>query len=425
MNDQTGFFHLNAANQWLLSTFDDLALAADGSIELLPAGTKGKFLLGPLQVFADKTPWYRLRVFTKPLPLDSHIQIFTYADDDDLPAGFQLTNDYPFDDPNWVKQPLDALDVLIRAPAPTDQGLAAETRKLWIGGVVRSNGQATPSIRQMRLDYGRDTYTKFLPAIYTEQDVPREFLERFLSLSQSVFSGLEKETSVLTRLFDAYAAPIRGFPSWLGWLAGWLAWITDEEWTESQARTNLARAFRLYGKRGTVEGLREYLRLYAGMESNIYEPGLHASLWSLGETSTLGFTTMLAPANAQGAVLDATATLDRSNLATEDDFGGALFDDLAHRFCVRIYCAGGARVNALADARTVLDREKPAHTVYDLCVVEPRMRVGAQSFVGIDTVVAQGPPQAQLDVTLDTTTLAEHAPLCKKEILDGCLPDNS
>ncbi len=41
----------------------------------------------------------------------------------------------------------------------------------------------------------------------------------------------------------------------------------------------------------------------------------------------------------------------------------------------------------------MLDAEKPAHTLYELCIVEPRFRVGFQARVGIDTVVG-GPPRS-------------------------------
>jgi hypothetical protein len=45
----------------------------------------------------------------------------------------------------------------------------------------------------------------------------------------------------------------------------------------------------------------------------------------------------------------------------------------------------------------VIEREKPAHTMYHLCIVEPRMRVGFQARVGIDTVVAGAPTPSKLD----------------------------
>ena len=99
---------------------------------------------------------------------------------------------------------------------------------------------------------------------------------------------------------------------------------------------------------------------------------------------------MLAPGPAQGAAVGMSATLDQSHLTTADNFGGALFDDVAHRFCVHVYCAELRHPGTLDTARAVLEREKPAHTEYHLCVIEPRMRVGAQARIGIDAIVAQG-----------------------------------
>lgn len=36
----------------------------------------------------------------------------------------------------------------------------------------------------------------------------------------------------------------------------------------------------------------------------------------------------------------------------------------------------------------MIDSERPAHTSYHLCVVEPRMRVGYQARLGVDAIVA-------------------------------------
>src|SRR2546423_12854505 len=138
----TGFFHVNAGNQWQLAQFFRLAANADGAIVLMaqpaPAAglfERGAFLFGPFQVFATKTPWYRLRAFADPLAPGTHVRFFTYASEGALPSGFNLSDDDPFGDPVWVKQPRDSLDVLIRAPSPTGQGLRIETRNLWIGGL--------------------------------------------------------------------------------------------------------------------------------------------------------------------------------------------------------------------------------------------------------------------------------------------------
>jgi phage tail-like protein len=409
MNGETGFFYLNTNNEWPTFELDGLEIAADGTLSLAPAaggvGPRGVFRGGPFEAPAGPTPWHRLQVFTGPLPVGAHIQLFTFTGDG-IDAPYDPAAGSPFADPGWRAAPRDVLDTLILNPP---------ANRLWIGGVVRSDGQTSPVLHQMRVDYGRDTYLSFLPAIYSKDEAQRDFLERFLSLHESFLGGVEQAIADLPLLFDAEAAPAGGFPSWLAWLAGWLTFELDEAWSEAQSRHYLAEAFELYGKRGTVEGLRRYLELYAGVQARIVEPGQEATLWSLGENSLLGFTTMLASGSAQGAVLGTSATLDRSHLARGDDFGAALFEDVAHRFCVHVFCAELTRPSALEDVRAVIEREKPAHTTYHLCVIEPRMRVGAQARVGIDAIVGQGPPAAQLGMVLGLGTLAAAAEPCRIE----------
>jgi hypothetical protein len=193
-------------------------------------------------------------------------------------------------------------------------------------------------------------------------------------------------------------------------LAGWLAFDLNERWEEAQTRAYLAQAFDLYGQRGTVAGLRRALKIYAGVAAHVYEPAQQTSLWTLGENSTLGFTTMLAPAEAQGAVLDTSATLDRSHVTRGEAFGAPLFEDLAHRFCVQVYSADLASPDALEDVRATIEREKPAHTAYHLCLIEPRMRVGVQARVGIDAIVAAGPPPAEVGLRLGGGALKRAQP---------------
>ena len=46
---------------------------------------------------------------------------------------------------------------------------------------------------------------------------------------------------------------------------------------------------------------------------------------------------------------------------------------------------------ALAAIRQVVELAKPAHTEAAIAVVEPRFRIGLQSFLGLDTVVGRYP----------------------------------
>jgi hypothetical protein len=114
-------------------------------------------------------------------------------------------------------------------------------------------------------------------------------------------------------------------------------------------------------------------------------------------------------------VVGTSATLGQSHLTRGDDLGAVLFEDVAHQFCVQVYCAELTRPGALADVQAVLERERPAHTTYHLCVIEPCMRVGVQARVGIDAIVAQGPPVAQTGMILGLGTLAAAAEPCEME----------
>src|SRR5207247_1901447 len=164
--------------------------------------------------------------------------------------------------------------------------------------------------------------------------------------------------------------------------------------------------FQTYAWRGTAAGLRQALRRFAEVEARIEEPILNAAWWSLPPDETapplqtgnsiLGFTTMLAPAEAQGAVLGTTAILDQSHLITDEEFGAPLFGDVAHQFSVLVYRGQVNTDQKRNELCTLIDREKPAHTAYRLCIVEPRMRIGFQARVGIDTVVAGPPPSTRL-----------------------------
>src|SRR5262249_13137052 len=147
-------------------------------------------------------------------------------------------------------------------------------------------------------------------------------------LFAGVLGPVENVIAGLPRLFDAFAAPDDGFPSWLDWLSGWLAFDLQESWTDEERRRYLFEAFELYGWRGTTEGLRRYLKIYAGVNARIVEAGRFGRSWSLGAVSVLGFSTRLAPGALQGAVLGSTAVVDQAQIASVDGQTLSLYQDV-------------------------------------------------------------------------------------------------
>lgn len=364
----------------------------------------------PITPAVAEVDWHRLAAIAELAP-GSHIQFFLHSAHElsDPPADPQLDSSdtsSSFADPKWQPMPLDVADLLI-----TSVG-----RYLWIGAVLSGNGTASPALSQVRLEFNHKGYEEDLPAIYRNRPACDDFLQRLLALCESFFAELEDQIEQLPVFFDPAATPSEFLP----WLAGWLALELDEKWSTEEQRKLIQQAFAMYGRRGTVEGLREALRIFAGVEAVIEEPLLNAALWALpsekrgcvpeeacaearerdwqgAENSILGVTTMLVPAEAQGAVVGTTATLDRSHLIRDEEFAAPLFEDVAHQFSVQIQRGQLACAETVERVQRVLDREKPAHTLYHLCVIEPRMRVGFQARVGIDAVIGGAPVALRLN----------------------------
>ncbi len=385
-----------------------LAMAADDGLLVHPGGELAPLRLalrggyvkhgvlwgGPFSNPSTRSEqWHRLKAMIAPLPAEAHLQLYLYASANSAPPAVPSSAATSFAVPPWNRLPLDIAESLFPGAA---------LHRLWIGVEFSGEGLTTPALTQMRVDFDHETYLQYLPAIYRAEPQSRHFLARFLSLFESFLRETEAEIADLPRLFDPAATP-RAFLAWLG---EWLAVELRETWDEAQRRQVIAEAFEAYAGRGTSEGLRMAVCRFAGVDVRIEEPILHAGWWSLAGdetaplleagTSILGFTTMLAPAEAQGAVVGTTAVLDGSHLITQEEFGLPLFEDVSHRFAVQLYRGHSYSAQKQDEVRTVLDREKPAHTTYHLCVIEPRMRVGFQARVGIDSIVAGPPPPTLL-----------------------------
>ena len=350
---------------------------------------------------AQKVLWHRFKAIGQWQPNGSHIQFFysRASSKTAAPPDPDVTNlETPFDKRYWDAFPLDSADNLI---------LGDPSNYLWVGAHLTSEGLFSPRLQQLRVQYDHPSYSAYLPAIYRAQDEGSETLERSLGLFQSFFEDLENNIHDLPKLFDYEAAP----GEWLLWLADWLGLYLDENWSLAKMRDVIAQAYEMLATRGSALGLKRTIKLLADIDVHIEEPILQSSWWVLPETdvsqdytcmtppSSLGFNTMLVVAEPQGAVVGTSAKLDQSHLILQDETGSPLFEDVSHQFSVLVYKGQVDESNKMDQLRALIDREKPAHTSYHLCVITSQMRVGFQARVGIDTLIAGPPIPSKLDST--------------------------
>jgi phage tail-like protein len=344
--------------------------------------TQGQLLSNAVHAGAGQVSWHSLHATAGPLPPRSHIQFFFRTSDNAAAL--------PFPSPAWTTVLRDVTDLYLGGPP---------ARFLFVAATFASDGLGTPTLTELKARFDQDTYFPLLPAVYNYPSPSREFFGRLLALFEGFNVEDEGAIARLPEYFDAAAAP----PEALDWLAGWLAEVLDQHWSVDKQRQAIAQAYKRDARRGTIAGLLEAISFETGDTVIIEEPIQQTSWWALPATppcglveapesngSMLGIGTALAGPSPDGAVVGRTAILDRSRILNAEDFGLPLFDEVAHRFCVFLYGGGqSSRKDAIAK---VIDREKPAHTSYHLCTIEPRMRIGFQARVGIDTIVG-GPPE--------------------------------
>ena len=139
---------------------------------------------------------------------------------------------------------------------------------LWIKvELISKNKFKTPEIRSMKLFYRKNSYLRYLPAIYQEDKVSKDFLERFLSLFETFFWNQEEKIKNVSNYFDPDSTP----SDFLPWLGKWTSTVLDDTWPDDKKREFLKRAVELYKIKGTKKGIEEIIGLYTSIKPIIIE----------------------------------------------------------------------------------------------------------------------------------------------------------
>ncbi|MEJ2209157.1 MAG: phage tail protein [Anaerolineae bacterium] len=193
-------------------------------------------------------------------------------------------------------------------------------------------------------------YLKYLPAIYRDDD----FMGRLLMLFESFWAPIEHQIGDMSLYFDPRLAP----PEFLPWLASWINLVLDERWPMDKRRRLLRAATALYRRRGTRQGLEEYLEIYTGARPQIVEHRAHN--FCLGRGARLGPGIALGRDNEPHTFtvrVDCTHLLRRPQADGDEDLG---------------------REQTRRRIEAIIEAEKPAHTGYSLRLEAEEEREGVK-----------------------------------------------
>ncbi len=346
---------------------------------------KGSYYSKTLDSGIVECRWHRL-VLQGHMPSGTVADIYSYASDDE---GLKNLVDTALADPAKTTQ--EKADVIESVIPWTDPEKNAKDmlfkgkagRFLWVKlDLTTYDEKSRPVVREMKIFYPRISYLRYLPPIYQEDPVSKDFLERFLSLFESAFYDLEVDISTITRYFDPDTTP----PEFLKWLASWVNIAIEEDWQEATKREFIRQAVPLYRMKGTVEGITRFIQIYTGKVPVLIEHAKTGNPSILGGPFRLGVDTILVRTPVRGFRLGDDSIIGR--VAIRDTVQG--FEDpflsLANRFTVVIDLTQEERARYEKGLRKIIADEKPAHTAYTLRIAGA-LTAGAGSYVGISTTV--------------------------------------
>lgn len=248
-------------------------------------------------------------------------------------------------------------------------------RFLWLRLRLVGDGLTSPIIRSIDILGPRKSSLRFLPAPFHEDPVGRDFLDRFLSYFDTIFTEIDQG---LTQ-FSAHLTP-QGAPegAYLSWLTSWFDIRFLAAWPDATRRAFLANAMALHRARGTVPGLTALLRLHLDITTPMPVVIEGFRLRNYAERRKT-----LVPDLPDGSLRIGGRPLTQPRVSGDE----------AHRFVVVVPAAKLPDAAARQTLIDLVDQFKPAHTAWTLIDVAPGLRVGCQSMVGVDTLLGSYPQQ--------------------------------
>jgi phage tail-like protein len=361
------------------------------------AGKPGEFYSGTLDSGGDGSDcWHRLDLIAD-LDAGGAVDVF-YASDDDPALSAAVNAVIERNAP--ASEKVDAIEVLLgdrwEGPDELQTFSATETaeaaashgdfrertthsvlfrkqtkRYLWLK--LKLSGLAPgakAAVREMRVYYPRLSYLRYLPAVYQEDPASREFLQRFLSMFETVFSGLEATVERIPELFDPEHTP----KEFLDWLAQWLNLGMEEDWSSEVKSRLIRQAASLYQKKGRPDGLAEFIEIVTAKRPVIQESFETERPFVLGESSYLGFGMRVSHRPTAEVPSDQRTVLGLSQLGTSRLRNTT-------QISVNPFRAGAHHFNLLLDLslqeyqrherslRRILRENSPAHVGYDIRLV--------------------------------------------------------
>jgi phage tail-like protein len=278
-------------------------------------------------------------------------------------------------------------------------------RFLWFKlRLITFDHRTRPSISSARIYYPRLSYLRYLPPAYLEDPLSAAFLERFLSMFETIFDGLDQQIDELFRYFDPRLTPKEFLP----WLGSWVNLSFDDDLPNERVRRFIQRSPSLYNRKGTPEALIEFLEIYTGRPVFLTEHSRGLKPLVLGASDfRLGRGAVLLAPGPKGMSIGDTTVVGYSAIRDRISDADEPFLSTARRFTVVIDMKPADFQKLEGTLRRIVDEQKPAHTSCRLRSIASQASIG-NAILGVSGTVTDTQPYRIGVTPLGTgTSLAE------------------
>lgn len=340
---------------------DGLTISSDNAmLKGENTSVKAVYISKALDSTQFETIWNRVKI-NSVLPEDSMISFSYFANDKaiiEYEKELILLDEYinnnkigivdklSFLDNFWIEEIKNPNDILISK---------AKGRYLWFKLEIVSRFKNLPKIKELKVEFGQESFMKYLPEFYTSNQENFNFLNRFLGVYQSMILDLQEDIFNISRYMDSDCAD----EEFLQWLSQWVAIDDTFMWSEKKLRKFIKKSFYLYKMKGTKEGLSRIIELYTGKAPVISE------------------------------------TYEIMNCYDKNVYREKyqkLYGEDSYSFTVFIEERYVPTNQKLLELKRIVDLYKPAHTVANVVVLKPFMNLGQHIYIGINSNISQNLP---------------------------------
>ena len=273
VHEKVKYYVLNKAIDYRRGFLDRMACTGSG-IAVQDGGGYSAFISRVYDSKEEQTIWHRmcLRRFGDE---DVPFRISFYTVDD----GYVMENEEAVLVTEIIKRPGQQMDIeqkktvfadylQFEVENTTDLLLhQVSGRYLWFVLEVYCQPGQNVAFSDIIIYFPRQTWVSYLPSLYDRSNVGDTFLDRYLALFQSLYDDLGRTIDEIPVQLDPDTADEQA----LGWLASWLGIRNIKIWSAEQLRYLIAHASEMYRKRGTKEGLCDFIELYTGERPFVVE----------------------------------------------------------------------------------------------------------------------------------------------------------